>query len=101
LAGFISPWAPKIILAYLLYITIIYFVIINASQVNFNAYSLTNDQKAILSSQNNDALTFLNKLYTLSTLSTTYAFVSTVTFIFSAAFLIALAYIIRNLLPIP
>lgn len=94
----IHPWAISAIVGYLLYMTFIYFIVINA-HVNFNVYDFTADQKAVLTSNSADAGTFLTKLAVLSSVSSGYAFVSIVTFALSIVFVIAVAYVIVALIP--
>ena len=91
-----EKWTAVVIVSYLIYITLIIFIVDNSS---YNIYDITEEQRSALDNPSNDPATLLNKFFVLSTVSSTYAFLGAVTSIFTILFIISVLITINEFIP--
>ena len=91
-----EKWTAVIIASYLIYITLIIFIVDNSS---YNIYDITDEQRNALSNPSNDPLTLLNKFFVLSNVSSTYALLGMITSIFTIIFIISVLITINEFIP--
>jgi len=80
--------------------TFVVVIFSNATLINTSVYDFTDEQLAILSSQEADAVTLITKLFILSSVNSGIAIIGTLTGILTIIFIIVLAKTLKEVIPV-
>lgn len=93
-----EKWIIRVIVGYIIYLSFIIAIQANM-RIDANAFELTEEQRIALESENTDALSTINRLLVLSTVSSSFAFINLISGILGLVFLFALVKAIKELIP--